>query len=143
MDREKPFIDEQPDHELPEPCAETIGAVKETLELADSDLPPEELERMTNDMIAALKTVYDPEIPVDIYELGLIYRIDMDDDRHVVVDMTLTAPGCPVAGEMPIWVENAVRSVEGVADAKVNLVFDPPWDPSRMSEEAQMALNMF
>lgn len=109
----------------------------------DSALPPEELERLTVDMIGALKSVYDPEIPVDIYELGLIYRIDVDDDRNVEVDMTLTAPGCPVAGEMPIWVENAVASVDGVGQVKVNLVFDPPWDPSRMSEEAQLALNMF
>lgn len=115
----------------------------ETGAAAESALPPEELERMTNDMIMALKTVYDPEIPVDIYELGLIYRIDVDDDRNVEVDMTLTAPGCPVAGEMPIWVENAVSSVEGVGQVKVNLVFDPPWDPGRMSEEAQVALNMF
>lgn len=108
-----------------------------------SSIPAEELERLTDDMVAALKTVYDPEIPVDIYELGLIYRIDVDDERNVEVDMTLTAPGCPVAGEMPVWVENAVSSVPGVGEVKVNLVFDPPWDPSRMSEEAQFALNMF
>lgn len=108
-----------------------------------SSLSEEELERLTNDMIAAVKTVYDPEIPVDVYELGLIYRIDVDDDRDVVVDMTLTAPGCPVAGDMPIWVENAIRSVDGVGDVKVNLVFDPPWDMSRMSDEARIALNMF
>lgn len=108
-----------------------------------SSLSDEEIERLTNDMIAALKTVYDPEIPCDIYELGLIYRIDIDDDRNVVVDMTLTAPGCPVAGEMPIWVENAVRSVPGVMDVKVNLVFDPPWTQDRMSDEAKVALNMF
>jgi len=95
------------------------------------------------DLVAALKTVYDPEIPVDIYELGLIYKIDVDDDRNVEIDMTLTAPGCPVAGEMPIWVENAAATVGGVSHVKVNLVFDPPWDPSRMSEEAQVALNMF
>ena len=115
----------------------------ETGTAAESALPAEELERMTNDMIMALKTVYDPEIPVEIYELGLIYRIAVDDDRNVEVDMTLTAPGCPVAGEMPIWVENAVSSVEGIGQVKVNLVFDPPWDPGRMSEEAQVALNMF
>lgn len=108
-----------------------------------SSIPAEELDRLTEDMVAALKTVYDPEIPVDIYELGLIYRIDVDDDRNVEIDMTLTAPGCPVAGEMPIWVENAVSSVAGVGEVKVNMVFDPPWDPSRMSEEAQVALNMF
>ena len=100
-----------------------------------------EVERITADLIGALKTVYDPEIPVDIYELGLIYKVDLDDDRNLTIDMTLTAPGCPVAGEMPAWVENAARGVEGVQDVKVNMVFDPPWDASRMSEEAQVALN--
>lgn len=106
-----------------------------------STLPPEEVERITGDLVAALKTVYDPEIPVDIYELGLIYKVDLDDDRKLTIDMTLTAPGCPVAGEMPGWVENAARSVEGVQDVEVNMVFDPPWGPDRMSEEAQVALN--
>jgi FeS assembly SUF system protein len=104
-------------------------------------LPEAEVERITNDLIGVLKTVYDPEIPVDIYELGLIYKVDLDDDRNLVIDMTLTAPGCPVAGEMPGWVENAARSVEGIQDVTVNMVFDPPWDASRMSEEAQVALN--
>ena len=98
---------------------------------------------MTDSIVAALKTVYDPEIPADIYELGLIYRVDIADDRHVAIDMTLTAPGCPVAGEMPIWVENAVASVEGVKDVKVSMVFDPPWDQSRMSDEARIALDMW
>ena len=106
-------------------------------------LPPEELDRLTDDIVAALKTVYDPEIPVDVYELGLIYRVDIDDERNVAVDMTLTAPGCPVAGEMPGWVENAVASVQGVKDVKVSMVFDPPWDQSRMSEEARVALDMW
>ncbi len=106
-------------------------------------LPPQEVERITADLVAALKTVYDPEIPVDIYELGLIYRVEIDDDRKITIDMTLTAPGCPVAGEMPGWVENAARSVEGVQDVEVNMVFDPPWGPDRMSEEAQVALNMW
>jgi FeS assembly SUF system protein len=87
--------------------------------------------------------VFDPEIPVDIYELGLIYKIDVDDDRNIEIDMTLTAPGCPVAGDMPGWVENAVSSVPGVGQVKVNLTFDPPWDMSRMSDEARLALNMF
>ena len=105
------------------------------------ELPDAEVERITSDLIGALKTVYDPEIPVDIYELGLIYKVDLDDDRNLVIDMTLTAPGCPVAGEMPGWVENAARGVEGIQDVKVNMVFDPPWDASRMSEEAQVALN--
>jgi len=104
-------------------------------------LPAEDVERITADLIAALKTVYDPEIPVDIYELGLIYKVDLDDDRKLTIDMTLTAPGCPVAGEMPGWVENAARSVEGIQDVEVNMVFDPPWGPDRMSEEAQVALN--
>jgi FeS assembly SUF system protein len=99
--------------------------------------------RRTADIIAALKTVYDPEIPSDVYELGLIYRIDIEDDKTVVVDMTLTSPGCPVAGEMPGWVQNAVNSVGGVRETKVNLVFDPPWHQGRMSDEARLALNMF
>ena len=94
-------------------------------------------------VVAALKTVYDPEIPADIYELGLIYRVDIDDNRNVTVDMTLTAPGCPVAGEMPTWVENAVASVPGVQSVRVNMVFDPPWDQSRMSDEARVALDMW
>jgi FeS assembly SUF system protein len=108
-----------------------------------SALSQEELDRLSQHIIGALKTVYDPEIPSDIYELGLIYRIDVDDDRNVEVDMTLTAPGCPVAGEMPGWVENAVAAVEGVGQVKVNLVFDPPWTVDRMSDEAKLALNMF
>ena len=108
-----------------------------------SALPPEELDRLTSDIVAALKTVYDPEIPADIYELGLIYKIDINDDREVAVEMTLTAPGCPVAGEMPVWVENAVSAVPGVSSVTVTLTFDPPWDQSRMSDEARLALNMF
>lgn len=100
-----------------------------------------EIERVTSDLIAAFKTVYDPEIPVDIYELGLIYKVDLDDERNLEIEMTLTAPGCPVAGELPIWVENAARTVEGIQDVNVNMVFDPPWTPDRMSEEAQVALN--
>jgi FeS assembly SUF system protein len=106
-----------------------------------SSIPANDVERITTDLIGALKTVYDPEIPVDIYELGLIYKVDLDDDRNLTIDMTLTAPGCPVAGEMPGWVENAARGVEGIQDVTVNMVFDPPWDASRMSEEAQVALN--
>ena len=108
-----------------------------------SAIPAEELERLHADLVAALKTVYDPEIPVDIYELGLIYRLEVDDDRNVEVDMTLTAPGCPVAGDMPGWVENAVSAVPGVGQVKVKLVFDPPWDMSRMTDDARLALNMF
>ncbi len=108
-----------------------------------SALAPEELDRLTDDIVAALKTVYDPEIPCDIYELGLIYRIDIDDNRFVKVDMTLTAPGCPVAGEMPGWVENAISSVQGVSGVEVDMVFDPPWDQSRMSDEARISLDMW
>jgi len=106
-------------------------------------IPAHELDRMTDDIVCALKTVYDPEIPADIYELGLVYRVDIHDDRSVEIDMTLTAPGCPVAGEMPGWVENAVATVAGVSGVKVNMTFDPPWDPSRMSDEARVALNMY
>ena len=108
-----------------------------------SALSQGELDKLTEDLIEALKTVYDPEIPVDIYELGLIYKVDVSDDRDVLVEMTLTAPGCPVAGEMPGWVEAAVMKVEGVKSARANLVFDPPWDASKMSDEAKLALNMF
>ena len=108
-----------------------------------SALSAEELEQLTADIVAALKTVYDPEIPADIYELGLIYKIDINDDRNVAIVMTLTAPGCPVAGEMPQWVENAVASVKGVGQVKVTLTFDPPWDKDRMSDEAKLTLNMF
>lgn len=108
-----------------------------------STLSREELEQLTAEIVAALKTVYDPEIPSDIYELGLIYKIDIADDHFVAIDMTLTAPGCPVAGEMPGWVENAVNSVPGISGCKATIVFDPPWDQSRMSDEARLALNMF
>lgn len=103
----------------------------------------DELDRLTSDIVAALKTVYDPEIPVDIYELGLIYRVDISDAGVVAIDMTLTAPGCPVAGEMPLWVQNAVGAVPGVSEVEVNMVFDPPWDQSRMSDEARIALDMW
>jgi FeS assembly SUF system protein len=102
-----------------------------------------ELDALTDQLIEKLKTVYDPEIPVDIYELGLIYKVDVSDDKDVAIDMTLTAPGCPVAGEMPGWVEDAVREIAEVRNVTVDLVFDPPWDPSRMSDEAKLALNMF
>lgn len=100
-------------------------------------------EQLLADVVKALKTVYDPEIPADIYELGLIYRVDIEAAGIVEIDMTLTAPGCPVAGEMPVWVKNAVNAVPGVSDVKVNMVFDPPWDQSRMSDEARMALDMW
>ena len=108
-----------------------------------TSLPEGELTRMTDDIVAAIKTVYDPEIPADIYELGLIYRIDIEDDRSVKVDMTLTTPNCPSAGELPQMVENAVASVPGVSAAKCTVVWDPPWDRSRMSDEARLVLNMW
>ena len=114
-----------------------------SLEKAPSTVSKEDLEALTGQIVQALKTVYDPEIPADIYELGLIYNVDIDDDRYVKIDMTLTAPACPVAGEMPGWVENAVSAVPGVSGAKVKMVFDPPWDQSRMSEEARVALDMW
>jgi FeS assembly SUF system protein len=108
-----------------------------------SAIPPEEMSRLTDEIVGALKTVYDPEIPADIYELGLIYKVDIDDDRMVNIDMTLTTPNCPSAAELPAQVENAVAGVPGVREAKVNIVWDPPWDPSRMSDEARAVLNMW
>ncbi len=129
---------------MAEPQRTTETAPNEAaIEASGAGIPAEEVDRLRDDIVAALKTVYDPEIPADIYELGLIYRVDIDDSRAVAIDMTLTAPNCPVAGEMPIWVENAVASVGGVSGASVNLVFDPPWTPDRMSDEARLALNMF
>jgi len=120
----------------PDPQPEAASA-------AGSALTPEELQTIGNELIAALKTVYDPEIPVDIYELGLIYKVDVADNKDVTIDMTLTAPGCPVAGEMPGMVKDAVKTVKGVGEVKVNMTFDPPWTPDRMSEEAKLELNMF
>ena len=108
-----------------------------------STIPPEEMVRLTDEIVGALKTVYDPEIPADIYELGLIYKVDIDDDRMVNIEMTLTTPNCPSAAELPLQVENAVAGVPGVREAKVNIVWDPPWDPSRMSDEARTVLNMW
>jgi FeS assembly SUF system protein len=123
-------------------AAEAAPAAADSV-YAASSIPADELARLTDDIVMALKTVYDPEIPADIYELGLIYKIDIEDDRSVKIDMTLTAPGCPVAGEMPGWVQNAVGAVEGVSDVEVNMVFDPPWTPDRMSEEAQVAVGWY
>ena len=111
--------------------------------IVHSAIPDDELARLSDDIISALKTVYDPEIPADIFELGLIYKIDIEDDRMVKIDMTLTAPGCPVAGEMQGWVENAVGAVEGVSGVEVKMTFDPPWTPDRMSEEAQVAVGWY
>lgn len=119
------------------------GGPAQATPVPGSALSAEEIERLTADIVAALKTVYDPEIPTDIYELGLVYKIDIDDNRHVTVLMTLTAPGCPVAGEMPSWVENAINGVAGVSGTTVTLTFDPPWDKDRMSDEAKLAIGMF
>ena len=142
MSETTPIIDAHAD----KPADDTPAASAAPAEAKPAEtfaISEEELERLTADIIAALKTVYDPEIPADIYELGLIYKIDIDDDRLVTIEMTLTSPGCPVAGEMPAWVENAVQSVPGVNHCVVRLTFDPPWDQSRMSDEARLALNMF
>ena len=133
-----PIIDTGPAPEENAPSSD----VPADANMDEGELTPE-MAALTDDLIGALKSVYDPEIPVDVYELGLIYRVDVSDARDVTVDMTLTAPGCPVAEHMPRWVEDAVRSVDGVGDVVVNMVFEPPWDPSRMSDEARVALNMF
>ena len=114
-----------------------------SVDSAASALPADEIARLTDDIVGALKTVYDPEIPADIYELGLIYRIDIADDRTVTVDMTLTTPNCPAAQDLPTMVENAVASVAGVGPVKVSVVWDPPWDQTRMSDEARATLNMW
>ena len=121
---------------------EQPNAVEMSTESASS-IPADELQRLTSDIITALKTVYDPEIPTDIYELGLIYKVDIEDNRLIKVLMTVTAPGCPVAGEMPGWVRDAISTVQGVMDVEVDMTYDPPWTPERMSEEAQVALGWY
>jgi FeS assembly SUF system protein len=123
--------------------AETSEAPAAAAAERPSTIPAEEMARLTEEIVGALKTVYDPEIPADIYELGLIYKVDIDDDRMVNIDMTLTTPNCPSAAELPAQVEGAVSGVPGVREAKVNIVWDPPWDPSRMSDEARTVLNMW
>ncbi len=117
----------------------TDNTVSEDVETLTSD---SEFDALADEVIDAIKTVYDPEIPVNIFDLGLIYKVDVSEDKDVIIDMTLTAPGCPVAGEMPGWVQAAVADVDGIGDVRVNMVFDPPWDPSRMSDEAKLELNM-
>jgi FeS assembly SUF system protein len=139
MDETAPTPPQTPATEAPAADATAAAPLHPT----GAAIPPEELERLTGDIVSALKTVFDPEIPADIYELGLIYRVDIDDNRNIDIDMTLTAPGCPVAGEMPTWVENAVGSVPGVNAVNVNMVFDPPWTPDRMSDEAKVALDWY
>ena len=120
----------------------TLSAAPAT-EQAPSAIPQAELDALTDKLVTQLKTVFDPEIPVDIYELGLIYKVDVADDYKVAIDMTLTAPGCPVAGEMPEWVRDAVLKIPEVTGCDVSIVFEPPWDPSLMSDEAKLELNMF
>ncbi|HPF78668.1 MAG TPA: SUF system Fe-S cluster assembly protein [Alphaproteobacteria bacterium] len=110
-------------------------AVPPNIEVADHKLAPL--------VVSAIKEIYDPEIPVNIYELGLIYKIDINDKGDVYVEMTLTSPGCPVAQEMPGWVQSAVMPIDGVGHVDVDIVWDPPWDPSMMAETAKLQLNMF
>jgi FeS assembly SUF system protein len=131
-------MDEKLTERIEPPKAQPVAAPE-----PGASIPREELEQLTADIVAALKTVYDPEIPADIYELGLIYKVDIDDARNVAIEMTLTSPGCPVAAEMPGWVENAVGSLPGVSQVTVTLTFDPPWDKDRMSDEARLLLGMF
>ncbi|NNC39003.1 MAG: SUF system Fe-S cluster assembly protein [Acidimicrobiales bacterium] len=123
------------------------GTERDVIDLSGTDgmgkPTNQEIERITADVITQIKTVYDPEIPVDIYELGLIYKVELEDDRTLKIDMTLTAPGCPVAGEMPIWVQDACAVIEGVKKVEVDMVFDPPWSMDLMSDEARLELNMF
>ena len=134
MTEDRPETDTAPAADKPPENAAVVGSPA---------VPQDDLNKLTDDIVGALKTVYDPEIPADIYELGLIYKIDIGDDRGVKIDMSLTSPNCPAAQELPIMVENAVSSVAGVKEAKVAVVWDPPWDPSRMSDEARLVLNMW
>jgi len=108
--------------------------------MAENNINTEDLMRLEETILAVLKTVYDPEIPVNIYDLGLIYSVDVDDEANVVIDMTLTAPNCPVADSLVQEVQDKVNFIQGVKSAKVNLVFDPPWDKDMMSEEAKLEL---
>jgi FeS assembly SUF system protein len=125
------------------PATESPPVAPEAAAQAPAAAPADDMARLSDEIITALKTVYDPEIPADIYELGLIYKVDIDDDKAVKIEMTLTTPNCPAAADIPAQVENAVASVPGVREAKVNIVWDPPWDPSRMSDEARTVLNMW
>ena len=107
---------------------------------ATTPLSQAELDALTDQLIEKLKTVFDPEIPVDIYELGLIYKVDVSDDKDVAIDMTLTAPGCPVAADMPGWVADAVEAVPGVRQVDVEMTFQPQWGMDMMSDEARLEL---
>jgi FeS assembly SUF system protein len=139
---DEPKIESMGAEEVVAEAAPAAGTTQVTIQHG-SAIPADELARLSDEIVGALKTVYDPEIPADIYELGLIYKVDVDDDRVVKVEMTLTTPNCPSAAELPAMVENAVASVPGVREAKVDIVWDPPWDPSRMSDEARAVLNMW
>lgn len=143
QDKDMPVIDTSAEAQVAQTPSDAVGVPAES---DDESATPEislEMQALTDEIVGALKSVYDPEIPVDIYELGLIYRVEVTDDRDVNIDMTLTAPGCPVAEHMPVWVQDAVSALDGIGDVKVNMVFEPPWDPSRMTDEARVALNMF
>ncbi|WP_407927871.1 SUF system Fe-S cluster assembly protein [Belnapia arida] len=109
----------------------------------DGEVPPPAPKVSEDAVISMMKTVFDPEIPVDIYELGLIYAVEIEDDGKVKVEMTLTTPSCPSAQELPSQVEESIRMVPGVTGVKVEVVWDPPWDQGRMSEDARLAMNMF
>ena len=115
---------------------DTSGQVLEQTPVVDNEVLMEQV-------LDAIRTVYDPEIPVNIWELGLVYRVDVDSDRNVQVDMTLTAPSCPVAGEMPVQVQQVIENLDAVKSCKVELVWEPSWHPGMMSDEARVALDMF
>ena len=140
--KDMPVIDTSAEAHTSQASSDADIPVENNDEIAATEMSPE-MEALTDEIVGALKSVYDPEIPVDIYELGLIYRVEVTDDRDVNIDMTLTEPGCPVAEHMPVWVQDAVSALDGIGDVKVNMVFEPPWDPSRMTDEARVALNMF
>jgi FeS assembly SUF system protein len=115
----------------------------ETITHSDDTTKTAEYSRITDDLVAAFKTVYDPEIPVDVYELGLIYKVDINEDGHVDITMTLTAPACPAAEIIPANIEEAALTVKGVTSSKAIITFDPPWTKDNMSDEAKLVLNMF
>ncbi len=144
MSEDTKIINQAPTDDAPTDDAPADDAfASEIVSGENSSISSEDLEAFGKELIAAIKTVYDPEIPVDVFELGLIYKVDVADNRDVAVDMTLTAPGCPVAGEMPIMVKDALATVPGIGEINVNMVFEPPWTPERMSEEAKLELNMY
>ena len=141
--------DPKPEDESPKPDGKHNVAAPPATPMAKTSAPPKEkpsepidIDAVHKEIIKAFKTVYDPEIPVDIYELGLIYEIKIEPDGNTYVKMTLTAPNCPAAGILPGQIESAARGVEGVYDVKLDLVFDPPWGPDRMSEAAKLELGM-